>query len=276
MDLFGLPVLRPDLAEQERSGFRYANSVYQAEYSRNLLFRSGAQMEKLFDQILDRTRSPLGIPALRTLFGLKARPHHNCKRGPPAQDIVTGKLQYGLAWFRIRFGRLQLKACTKGEHVLHLEATVHNFRGSAVARRAVTDPRRRCGCPLSTGTTQTTRGLGDPLDVAVWQASHEGEPAWQSPWGHGRPGWHAECAAMALHAFGPAVDVQAGGGDLRFPHHAYQAAMAEAFTGVSPFARVRLNAGVVRVAGAKMAKSAGNPVLVSEFLAVTRRRLSGC
>jgi L-cysteine:1D-myo-inositol 2-amino-2-deoxy-alpha-D-glucopyranoside ligase len=72
---------------------------------------------------------------------------------------------------------------------------------------------------------------------------------------------------MALQAFGPAVDVQAGGGDLRFPHHAYQAAMAEAFTGVTPFARARLNAGVVRVAGAKMAKSAGNLVLVSDLLA---------
>lgn len=72
---------------------------------------------------------------------------------------------------------------------------------------------------------------------------------------------------MALHVFGPAVDVQAGGGDLRFPHHAYQAAMAEAFTGVAPFARARLNAGVVRVAGVKMAKSAGNLVLVRELLA---------
>ena len=72
---------------------------------------------------------------------------------------------------------------------------------------------------------------------------------------------------MALHTFGPAVDVQAGGGDLRFPHHAYQAAMAEAFTGVTPFARARMNAGIVRVAGAKMAKSAGNLVLVQEVLA---------
>jgi cysteinyl-tRNA synthetase len=71
---------------------------------------------------------------------------------------------------------------------------------------------------------------------------------------------------MALHAFGPAVDVQAGGGDLRFPHHAYQAALAEALTGVTPFARTRLNAGVVRVAGGKMAKSAGNLVLVSDLL----------
>ena len=72
---------------------------------------------------------------------------------------------------------------------------------------------------------------------------------------------------MALYAFGPAIDVQAGGADLRFPHHAYQAAMAEVFTGVTPFARARLNAGVVRVAGAKMAKSAGNLVLVKDLLA---------
>ena len=71
---------------------------------------------------------------------------------------------------------------------------------------------------------------------------------------------------MALHTFGPAVDVQARGGDLCFPHHAYQAALAETFTGVTPFSRARLNAGWVCVAGAKMAKSAGNLVLVSELL----------
>ncbi len=117
-----------DLAEQDISGFRYAYSIYQAEYSRNLLFRSGGQMENLFDRILDRTRSRLDIPTLRTLFGLKNRPHHNRAAGPPAQEIVTGKPQYGLAWFRIRFGLLQLKARTKGEHVLRFEATVHNTR----------------------------------------------------------------------------------------------------------------------------------------------------
>jgi hypothetical protein len=117
-----------DLAEQQASGFCYAYSIYQAEYSRNLLFRSGAQMEKLFDRILDRTRSRLDIPALRTLFGLKDRPHRNRKHGPPAQDIVIEKPQYGLSWFQIRFGRLQLKAYTKGEHVLRFEATVHNTK----------------------------------------------------------------------------------------------------------------------------------------------------
>jgi hypothetical protein len=117
-----------DLDEQERSGFRYAYSVYQAEYSRNLLFASGAQMEALFDRVLDRTRSRLDIPALRTLFGRKARPHRNRKAGPPAQDIVIEKPRYGLSWFQIRFGRLQLKAYTKGEHVLRFEATCHSAK----------------------------------------------------------------------------------------------------------------------------------------------------
>ena len=85
-------------------------------------------MQDLFDRILDRTRSRLDIPALRTLFGLKARPHRNRASGPPAQQIVTGKPQYGLTWLKVQFGRLQLKAYTKGEHVLRLEAAVHNTK----------------------------------------------------------------------------------------------------------------------------------------------------
>ena len=117
-----------DLAEQARSGFRYNYSIYQAEYSRNLLFRSGAQMEDLFDRVCDRTRSRLDIPTLRVLFGLKNRPHSNRATGPPAQEIVIENSQYGLTWFRIRFGLLQLKAYTKGEHVLRFEATVHNTK----------------------------------------------------------------------------------------------------------------------------------------------------
>jgi len=117
-----------DLAEQDRSGFAYSYSIYQAEYSRNLLFRSGGQMEDLFDRVLDRTRSRLDIPALRTIFGLKNRPHQNRTGGPPAQEAVIEKSQYGLTWFKVAFGRLQLKAYTKGEHVLRFEATVHNTK----------------------------------------------------------------------------------------------------------------------------------------------------
>ena len=85
-------------------------------------------MEELFDRVLDRTRSRLDIPAIRTLFGLKARPHRNRNGQPPAQEIVIEKPRYGLSWFRISFGRLQLKAYTKGEHVLRFEATVHNAK----------------------------------------------------------------------------------------------------------------------------------------------------
>jgi hypothetical protein len=114
--------------DQLDDAHRYGYSAYQAEYSRNLLFKSGAQMEALFDRVLDRTRSRLDIPAIRTLFGLKTRPHRTRKDGPPAQEIVIEKPRYGLAWFRISFGRLQLKAYTKGEHVLRVEATVHNAK----------------------------------------------------------------------------------------------------------------------------------------------------
>lgn len=106
----------------------------------------------------------------------------------------------------------------------------------------------------------------DPFDVPVWRPSADAEPGWPSPWGRGRPGWHAECAAMALGVLGAAVDVLAGGDDLAFPHHAYQAAMVEAATGVRPFARAQLPVGTVRAAGAKMAKSTGNLVLVSDLL----------
>ena len=140
------------------------------------------------------------------------------------------------------------------------------FRGAAVAGRAVPDQETALRLADEYGDDPGDRRKDNPLDVAVWRASRAGQPGWASPWGSGRPGWHAECAAMALDVFGPAVDVLAGGADLRFPHHAYQAGLAEAVTGVTPFSRARLNAGVVRVAGAKMAKSVGNLVLVGDLL----------
>ncbi|HLU33238.1 MAG TPA: class I tRNA ligase family protein [Natronosporangium sp.] len=106
----------------------------------------------------------------------------------------------------------------------------------------------------------------DPFDVPVWRPSGPEQPAWPSPWGPGRPGWHAECAAMATAVLGPAVDLLAGGADLRYPHHAYQAAMAEAARSVAPFARAHLHVGTVYQDGAKMAKSTGNLTLVSDLL----------
>jgi L-cysteine:1D-myo-inositol 2-amino-2-deoxy-alpha-D-glucopyranoside ligase len=109
----------------------------------------------------------------------------------------------------------------------------------------------------------------DPFDVPVWRPSGEQDPAWPSPWGWGRPGWHAECAAMATATLGHGVDVLVGGADLAFPHHTHQAAMAEAASEVAPFARSRVHVGAVSQDGAKMAKSTGNLTLVADLLRVT-------
>jgi len=106
----------------------------------------------------------------------------------------------------------------------------------------------------------------DPFDVPLWRPSGETDPAWPSPWGWGRPGWHAECAAMGAATLGACVDVLVGGEDLTFPHHAYQAAMVEAAVAVAPFARRMLHVGAVTQDGAKMAKSTGNLALVADLL----------
>ena len=151
------------------------------------------------------------------------------------------------------------------------DGTVY-FRGAGAVSRAGLSRDEALVLSAEYGDRPEDLHRDDPFDVAIWLAAGPGEPdpdrvAWPSPWGPGRPGWHAECAAMAIHAFGPAIDVHAGGADLRFPHHVYQAMLAEAFSGVTPFARAHLNAGVVTVAGEKMAKSTGNLVLVSDLLA---------
>jgi hypothetical protein len=118
-----------DLDAQARSGFRYAYSVYQAEYSRNLLFRSGAQMDRVFNTVADRTRSRLDVPMLRTLFGAKKRPGLGGTRDlSPRLAVVIETPRWDLTLFKVHFGRLTLKGYTKGEHVLRLEAVVHNTK----------------------------------------------------------------------------------------------------------------------------------------------------
>ncbi|TAL18568.1 MAG: cysteine--1-D-myo-inosityl 2-amino-2-deoxy-alpha-D-glucopyranoside ligase [Frankiales bacterium] len=108
-------------------------------------------------------------------------------------------------------------------------------------------------------------GKKDPLDPLLWLAARPGEPSWPSPLGRGRPGWHVECAAMALNRLGEAFDVQGGGSDLVFPHHEMSAAHAEAGTGSWPFARAYVHAGMVGLDGEKMSKSRGNLVFVSRL-----------
>jgi hypothetical protein len=117
-----------DLDEQAQSGFRYDYSVYQVEYSRNLLFRRGAQADRVFNTVVDRTRSRLDMPILRTLFGAHRRPYRNRAGGPPPPAVVVETPRYDLTIFKVHFGRLTLKGYTKGERVLRFEAVVHNTR----------------------------------------------------------------------------------------------------------------------------------------------------
>jgi L-cysteine:1D-myo-inositol 2-amino-2-deoxy-alpha-D-glucopyranoside ligase len=110
-------------------------------------------------------------------------------------------------------------------------------------------------------------GKRHPLDCLLWQAARPGEPSWQTPLGEGRPGWHIECAAIALEHLGAGIDVQGGGSDLAFPHHEMGAAEAQVVTGERPFARIYAHAGMVALRGEKMSKSKGNLVFVSKLRA---------
>ena len=143
------------------------------------------------------------------------------------------------------------------------------FRGSAVCGAAGLTPEQAREQLAANGGRPDDPAKDDPLDQAVWQTSASDEPAWPSPWGPGRPGWHAECTAMALSTYGSSLDLHAGGADLRFPHHAFESAQAEAATGVTPFARSWLHVGTVQLDGQKMAKSTGNLVFARDLLART-------
>jgi L-cysteine:1D-myo-inositol 2-amino-2-deoxy-alpha-D-glucopyranoside ligase len=111
-------------------------------------------------------------------------------------------------------------------------------------------------------------GKRDPLDPLLWRGARDGEPAWPGgPVGPGRPGWHIECAVIALAYLGATIDVQGGGNDLLFPHHECSAAHAERLTGAHPFAAHYVHAGMIGLAGEKMSKSQGNLVFVSRLRA---------
>ncbi len=104
------------------------------------------------------------------------------------------------------------------------------------------------------------------LDFVLWQAQAADEPAWESPWGPGRPGWHIECSAMAMHLLGETIDIHAGGSDLVFPHHESEIAQTVAVTGHAPSVRYWMHTAMVRHEGEKMSKSLGNLVMVRDLL----------
>jgi len=106
----------------------------------------------------------------------------------------------------------------------------------------------------------------DPLDFVLWKAAKPGEPAWPSPWGPGRPGWHIECSAMCTHHLDGVVDIHGGGRDLIFPHHENEVAQSEAFSGEAPFANFWIHNGMLQLNGEKMSKSLGNVVSLRSLI----------
>jgi cysteinyl-tRNA synthetase len=167
-------------------------------------------------------------------------------------EMIDGLLRAGLAYehdgwvyFHVAadpgFGKLAEAAGYVGYDTL---LRVANERGNTPD-----DPRKR-----------------DPLDFVLWQARQPGEPAWESPWGLGRPGWHIECSAIATHYLGPRIDIHGGGADLIFPHHTCEVAQCENVTGERPFVGTWMHVAMVRQDGEKMSKSLGNLTRVSDLL----------
>ncbi len=126
--------------------------------------------------------------------------------------------------------------------------------------------RRKLDDVLTGTRVEVGESKEDPNDFALWKGQKPGEPAWDSPWGPGRPGWHIECSAMALKHLGEQIDIHGGGNDLIFPHHENEIAQTECYTGKS-FARYWMHNGMLQLSGEKMSKSLGNLVTVDEFLA---------
>ncbi|HEX8995332.1 MAG TPA: cysteine--tRNA ligase [Ktedonobacterales bacterium] len=106
----------------------------------------------------------------------------------------------------------------------------------------------------------------DPLDFVMWQAQQPGEPAWPSPWSHGRPGWHMECSAISTKYLGPRITIHGGGADLIFPHHTCEIAQSENASGLRPFVQVWMHCAMVSLDGEKMSKSLGNLILAADLL----------
>ncbi len=138
---------------------------------------------------------------------------------------------------------------------------VETFEGyGALPHRTVEELRESAGARVDVDEAKRS-----PMDFALWKAAKPGEPAWDSPWGRGRPGWHIECSAMSLDLLGEGFDLHGGGEDLTFPHHENERAQAGAAG--HDFARHWIHSGMVTIGGDKMSKSLGNFTTVVEALA---------
>ncbi len=167
---------------------------------------------------------------------------------------LTGKLLAGGAAYRVddaEFPDIYFDSSVTGH--FGYESNYDEARMIALSRERGGDPDQP--------------GKRHPADPLLWRMARAGEPSWEFALGAGRPGWHIECAAIALNRLGPQIDLNGGGSDLIFPHHECGAAHAEAFTGVHPFARHYAHTAMIGLDGEKMSKSRGNLVFVSKLRA---------
>jgi len=119
---------------------------------------------------------------------------------------------------------------------------------------------------MSGARVEAGEGKEDPMDFVLWKAAKPGEPAWDSPWGKGRPGWHIECSAMSLKYLGETIDIHGGGQDLVFPHHENEIVQSESFTGKKPFVKYWMHNGLMQMGADKMSKSLGNLITIRDAL----------
>ena len=134
-----------DSQEQQRSGFRFEYSVYQAEYSRNLIFQIGDQMDQVFQALIDRSRSRLGLKTIKTILGYKRRPRYRSRKGRSAEwEVAVERPTYDLTVFKLHCGKLTLKFYTKGERVLRVEVVLHNTDELGCGRVLIKFPRIVC------------------------------------------------------------------------------------------------------------------------------------
>jgi L-cysteine:1D-myo-inositol 2-amino-2-deoxy-alpha-D-glucopyranoside ligase len=173
---------------------------------------------------------------------------HATRELPAMRSLIAGLLAKGFA-YRLDGGVYfdVARAARYGELSRYTRAKMLRVLSQQDDRR-LDDPRRN-----------------DPLDFALWRAVPSG-PTWPSAYGRGRPGWHIECSAMALHHLGAQLDVHGGGADLIYPHHENEIAQSESATGKRPFARFWVHIAPMRLGGKKMSKSDGNMIFVRDAL----------
>ncbi|MGH9437138.1 MAG: hypothetical protein ACRD22_04390 [Terriglobia bacterium] len=171
-----------DSEEQQKTGFHYEYSVYQMEYSRNLLFQAGQTMNELFQALIDRNRAALDLDRVKTLFGSKKRPcHRKRKSNPDRWGVLVEKPTYDLTVFKVHFGKLTLKIYTKGERVLRIEAIAHNSRALPCGRSLPNFPvmvtllRGMVDRFLDTLQSLDTRFISDDTLEQLPQPSHVGK-----------------------------------------------------------------------------------------------------